>query len=75
MNESASPVAFGSDPGFRELRQITVREDEGIAAVNALLAEGWRVMSIGHRPDAAVYVLARTEQKQRARTGFLPDAS
>lgn len=60
------------DSEFRTLKQLTIREDDGIARVNELLAEGWRVLSIGQRSDATVYVLGRTEEKQRTRTGFLP---
>lgn len=60
------------DSEFRQLKQVTVREDDDIARVNELLAEGWRVLSIGQRSDATVYVLGRTEERQRARTGFLP---
>jgi hypothetical protein len=60
------------DTEFKQLKQVTVREDDDIARVNELLAEGWRVLSIGQRSDATVYVLGRSEEKQRARTGFLP---
>jgi hypothetical protein len=60
------------DSEFRQLKQVTVREDDEIKKVNDLLADGWRVLSIGQRSDATVYVLGRTEEKQRTRTGFLP---
>lgn len=62
------------DAEFKQLKQVTVREDDGIATVNELLAEGWRVLSIGQRSDATVYVLGRSEEKHRARTGFLPSS-
>ena len=70
-SEMPTPTVM-RDSEFRQLKQVTVREDEDIARVNELLAEGWRVLNIGHRSDATVYVLGRTEEKQRTRTGFLP---
>jgi hypothetical protein len=71
MNDVPTPTSV-RDSEDRELKQVTVREDDDIARVNELLAEGWRLLSIGQRSDATVYVLGRTEEKQRARTGFLP---
>ena len=71
MSDMPTPTVV-RDSEFRLLKQITVREDDDIAKVNDLLAEGWRVLSIGQRSDATVYVLGRTEEKQRSRTGFLP---
>lgn len=71
MNDMPTPTIM-RDSEFRQLKQVTVREDEDVARVNELLAEGWRVLSIGQRSDATVYVLGRTEEKQRTRTGFLP---
>jgi len=61
-----------AEQSFRQLRQVTVRNDDEVNSVNALLAEGWRLVSIGHLADATVYVLGRMEEKQRQRTGFLP---
>lgn len=61
-----------SDPGYRLLRQVTVRADAEVEAVNGLLADGWRLVSVGQRPDATVYVLGRSEEKPRQRAGFLP---
>ncbi|PKO21817.1 MAG: hypothetical protein CVU38_12550 [Chloroflexi bacterium HGW-Chloroflexi-1] len=61
-------------PGERDLtqlRQITVASDEEIASVNQLLADGWRLVSIGYRPDGVVYVLGRAEERPRHRAGFL----
>ena len=57
---------------YRQLKQITIREDDDIAKVNELLADGWHVLSIGQRSDATVYVLGRMDEKPRSRTGFLP---
>jgi len=56
---------------FSELRQVTVRADDEIAQVNHLLADGWRLVKIGQRNDATVYVLGRMADKPRHRTGFL----
>ncbi len=71
MTDIPTPTVM-RDSEISQLKQVTVREDDDIAKVNQLLAEGWRVMSIGQRSDATVYVLGRTEEKQRTRTGFLP---
>jgi hypothetical protein len=67
-----TPMVMGNnnENGFKQLRQVTVRDDEEISKVNTLLGEGWRVVSIGHRADATVYVLGREEEKQRHRAGF-----
>jgi hypothetical protein len=56
---------------FRQLKQVTVHDDEEVSKVNELLADGWRLLSVGQRSDATVYVLGRMEEKQRIRTGFL----
>lgn len=58
-------------PGIRQLKQVTVRGDDEVEAVNQLLADGWRLVSIGHRSDATIYVLGREEKRQKPRTGFL----
>ncbi len=71
MTDVPTPTVM-RDAEYRQLKQITIREDDDIAKVNELLADGWRVLSIGQRSDATVYVLGRTEEKQRSRTGFLP---
>lgn len=74
MSDMPTPTVSPDEPGIRQLKQVTVRNDEEIATVNQLLADGWRVVSIGQRPDATVYVLGRDEKKQKPRTGFLhPD--
>lgn len=71
MTDVPTPTVL-RDSEFRQLKQATIREDDDISRVNELLAEGWRLLSIGQRSDATVYVLGRTEEKQRTRTGFLP---
>jgi hypothetical protein len=71
MTDTAVPIAAPEDRSFSELKQVTLRADDEIAQVNALLAEGWRLVKIGHISDATVYVLGKTEEKKRARTGFL----
>jgi hypothetical protein len=71
MTDTAIPVATPDERFFSELRQVTVRADDEIAQVNALLAEGWRLAKIGHISDATVYVLGKSEEKKRAKTGFL----
>lgn len=74
MSDVLTPTVSPEEPGFRQLKQVTVHDDNEIEAVNQCLADGWRVMSIGHRADATVYVLGRGDQKQKSRTGFLPSA-
>jgi hypothetical protein len=71
MNEMPTPTAVLAERGYTQLRQVTVKSDEEIAAVNALLADGWRVASIGQRADATVYVLGRLQEKPRRGAGFL----
>jgi hypothetical protein len=70
MSDIVTPTITPGEPGFRQLRQVTVRSDDEISNVNDLLAEGWRLVSVGHLADATVYVLGRIEEKQRQRTGF-----
>lgn len=64
-------VESENGPGIRQLKQVTVRGDDEVEAVNQLLADGWRLVSIGHRSDATIYVLGREEKRQKPRTGFL----
>jgi len=71
MTDTVTPIVPSSGQLFSELKQITVRTDDEITQVNALLAEGWRLAKIGHISDATVYVLGKTEEKKRAKTGFL----
>jgi hypothetical protein len=65
-------VSPREDEDMRQLKQVTVKEDAEIETVNQLLADGWRLVTVSHRSDAMVYVLGRSERKQKARTGFLP---
>ncbi len=71
MTDMQTPVAMSGEPQYTQLRQVTVTQDEQIAAVNELLAEGWRIVDIGQRPDSTVYVLGRMEDKPKHHTGFL----
>jgi hypothetical protein len=71
MPDVLTPDVSSDEPGFRQLKQVTVRNDDEVEAVNHLLADGWRVLSIGQRPDATVYVLGRSDKKPKSRTGFL----
>jgi hypothetical protein len=72
MSDIVTAMLTPTEQGFRQLRQVTVRSDDEISTVNSLLTDGWRLVSIGHLTDATVYVLGRTEERQRQRTGFLP---
>jgi hypothetical protein len=71
MTDMQTPVAMPGERQFTQVCQVTVTEDEQAARVNELLADGWRIVDIGHRPDATVYVLGRIEDKPKHRTGFL----
>jgi hypothetical protein len=59
---SAGPLA--------EIKQITVADDN-VAAVNALLADGWRLVHVGQTAQHTVYVLGRPSQASKRRTGFV----
>jgi hypothetical protein len=71
MTDMQTPMAMPGERQYTQLRQVTVAGDEQIAAVNELLADGWRIVDIGHRSDATVYVLGRVEDKPKHGTGFL----
>ncbi len=66
-----TPVAPAGEQPFSRLTQVTVASDDQIHLVNQLLAEGWRLLSIGYRNDATVYVLGWRENKPKPRAGFL----
>ncbi|MDQ1301939.1 MAG: hypothetical protein QG637_1861 [Chloroflexota bacterium] len=67
----STPSAPSGERQFTKLTQVTVTSDDQITAVNQLLTEGWRLLSIGYRADATVYVLGWREDKPKSRTGFL----
>lgn len=71
MSDIPAPVVAPEERPFTQLRQVTVRNDEEIAAVNQLLSDGWRIVHIGQRTDATVYVLGRPEERPKHRAGFL----
>lgn len=73
MTDMATPIAVPDERILSELKQITVRADAEIDRVNELLAEGWRLVKIGQISDATVYVLGRTADKPKHRTGFLAE--
>ena len=61
-NPTLGPVA--------EIMQISVAADEDVDAVNALLADGWKLLHIGHTSQHTVYVLGKPSQASKRRTGF-----
>lgn len=67
----SAPVAPLHERQFIRLAQITVVSDDQINAVNQLLTDGWRLLSIGYRADATIYVLGWREDKPKPRAGFL----
>lgn len=68
MNDCSSDI---SSSNFSELKQISLESDDDIAAVNDLLADGWKLLHIGHLSDRTVYVLGKSAPPSRRRTGFL----
>ena len=67
-----SPLVASTNKTPWQLRQITISKDEQIENVNKLLADGWRLLSIGYQADSkVVYVVGRAEEKPRHRPGFL----
>ena len=71
MTDMQTPMAMPGERQYTQLCQVTVTQDEQIARVNELLADGWRIVDIGQRPDSTVYVLGRLDDKPKHRTGFL----
>lgn len=54
-----------------EIKQISVGDDDDTSAVNALLADGWKLVHVGHTSQRMVYVLGRSAQASKRRTGFV----
>ncbi len=69
-NMTPPMVAVTPEKPFAKLRQISVKADEEVEQVNQLLGEGWRLVSIGYRSDATVYVLGQADEKRKQRAGF-----
>lgn len=72
MEAITAPAEETSSFGpFAELRQVSVAGDEEIAAVNALLQDGLKLLHVGHTSQHTVYVLGKPPQQARRRTGFV----
>jgi hypothetical protein len=71
MTDMQTPIAMSGEREYTQLCQVTVADDQQVQRVNELLADGWRIVDIGHRSDATVYVLGRLEEKPKHRAGFL----
>jgi hypothetical protein len=61
-NPTLGPVA--------EIRQVSVTADEDVNAVNTLLADGWKLLHVGHTNQHTVYVLGKPTPAAKRRTGF-----
>ena len=72
MSDIVSATITPTEQGFRQLRQVTVRNDDEVTSVNTLLAEGWRLVSIGHLTDATVYVLGAWKKSSGSARGSCP---
>ena len=74
MEESANAappvVTVTPDRPYAKFCQVTVHSDEEIEKVNQALTEGWRLISVGYRPDATVFVLGQLEEKAKHRGSF-----
>ena len=71
MADLSMPMVLSDDKPVTQLRQVTVGSDVEVEDVNKLLADGWRLMSIGYHASATVYVLGRMDEKPRHRPGFI----
>jgi hypothetical protein len=71
MESITVPTESPSAGPLAEIKQITVADDEHVATVNALLADGWRLVHVGHTAQHTVYVLGRSAQSAMRRTGFV----
>ena len=71
MSDVEAPSVMPAPPAFTELAQVSISADTEIDRVNELLRDGWRLVSVGYRADATVFILGRMEEKPRHRAGFL----
>jgi hypothetical protein len=71
MESITVPTDSPSAGPLAEIKQISVADDEQVATVNALLADGWRLVHVGHTTHHTVYVLGRPAQSAKRRTGFV----
>jgi hypothetical protein len=70
MESITVPNESPSTGPLAEIKQITVADDD-VGAVNALLADGWKLVHVGHTAQHTVYVLGRPAQTAKRRTGFV----
>ncbi|HIC89669.1 MAG TPA: hypothetical protein EYP04_09755 [Anaerolineae bacterium] len=71
-------ITISTEEGIAEpvrIRQITITHDEEVEAVNELLANGWRLLHIGHTQTGTVYVLGKPREAVKRRAGFFSAAS
>ncbi len=71
MSEVDTPSVIQAQPIITQLAQVSVGADSEMTRVNELLADGWRLVSVGYRADATIFILGRTEEKPRHRAGFI----
>jgi len=71
MEAITVPTDQFSSANLAEIRQVSLRSDDDIGAVNDLIADGWRLLHIGHLNDRTVYVLGKSAERSRRKTGFL----
>lgn len=71
MDTLTVPVENSTLGALAEIRQVTVAGDEDISAVNTLLNDGWRLLHVGHTSQQTVYVLGKSSQASKRRTGFV----
>ena len=70
MENITVPADNATSGPLSEIKQISVAADEDVSAVNALLADGWKLLHVGHTSQHTVYVLGKPPQAAKRRTGF-----
>lgn len=71
--ESITIPVDGTQIGpLAEVKQVSVGADNAVAPVNELLADGWKLLHIGHAGAQTVYVLGKPPAQTKRSTGFVP---
>lgn len=71
METITIPVDSSVYGDVTEIRQVSVSSDAEATSVNVLLADGWKLLHIGHLSEQTVYVLGKPSEQSQRRTGFM----
>ena len=71
MESITVPVDDTQIGPLAEVRQVAVGTDNDVAPVNELLANGWKLLHIGHAGEHTIYVLGKPPAQPKRSTGFL----